>query len=96
MLAIPKSTVCERSNSLEAGRPLDLESEVADSTVPVCWFNDDKELLPQNGWDVQSNGEMKQLIVPSAGLVHSGLYSCEAPDETVHFSVDMKGDCFSE
>uniref|UniRef100_A0A3B4ZIB3 Obscurin-like protein 1 n=1 Tax=Stegastes partitus TaxID=144197 RepID=A0A3B4ZIB3_9TELE len=78
------------TKSLEVGKPLELECEVADSTVPVCWYKDGKKLNLQSGWDVQSNGTSRRLIIPSAGLLHSGLYSCETSDDTVHFTVDIK------
>uniref|UniRef100_A0A4W6CYD7 Obscurin like cytoskeletal adaptor 1b n=1 Tax=Lates calcarifer TaxID=8187 RepID=A0A4W6CYD7_LATCA len=77
----------ERTKSLEAGKALELECEVADSTVPVCWYKDGVRLFPQNGWDIQSNGTMRRLIIPSAELLHSGLYSCETSDDTIHFTV---------
>ncbi|XP_071341534.1 obscurin isoform X9 [Trachinotus anak] len=80
----------ERTKSLEAGKALELECEVADSTVPVCWYKDGVRLFPQNGWDIQSNGTLRRLIIPSAELLHSGLYSCETSDDTIHFTVDIK------
>uniref|UniRef100_A0A8C4E983 Obscurin like cytoskeletal adaptor 1b n=1 Tax=Dicentrarchus labrax TaxID=13489 RepID=A0A8C4E983_DICLA len=97
MLAIPVtySTIfdVERTKSLEAGKLLELECEVADSTVPVYWYKDGVKLFPQNDWDIQSNGTLRRLIIPSAEVLHSGLYSCETSDDTMHFTVDIKGDC---
>uniref|UniRef100_A0A3Q2W488 Obscurin like cytoskeletal adaptor 1b n=1 Tax=Haplochromis burtoni TaxID=8153 RepID=A0A3Q2W488_HAPBU len=75
---------------IQVGKPLELECEVADSTVPACWYKDGKKLIPQNGWDIQSNGTSRKLIIPSAELLHSGLYSCETSDDTIHFTVDAK------
>uniref|UniRef100_A0A8C4GKH5 Obscurin like cytoskeletal adaptor 1b n=1 Tax=Dicentrarchus labrax TaxID=13489 RepID=A0A8C4GKH5_DICLA len=83
----------ERTKSLEAGKLLELECEVADSTVPVYWYKDGVKLFPQNDWDIQSNGTLRRLIIPSAEVLHSGLYSCETSDDTMHFTVDIKGDC---
>ncbi|XP_026152002.1 obscurin-like protein 1 isoform X9 [Mastacembelus armatus] len=80
----------ERTKSLEAGKALELECEVADSTVPVCWYKDGVKLSPQNGLDIQSNGMLRRLVIPSAELLHSGLYSCETADDTIHFTVDIK------
>ncbi len=98
MLAIPVtySTIfdVERTKSLEPGKLLELECEVADATVPVCWYKDGIKLFPQNGLDIQSNGTLRRLIIPSAELLHSGLYSCETSDDTIHFTVDIKGDFF--
>uniref|UniRef100_A0A8D3D4Z2 Obscurin like cytoskeletal adaptor 1b n=1 Tax=Scophthalmus maximus TaxID=52904 RepID=A0A8D3D4Z2_SCOMX len=94
MLAIPVtySTIfdVERTKSLEAGKALELECEVADSTGPVYWYKDGVRLLPQNGWDIQSTGTLRRLIIPSAELLHSGLYSCETSDDNFHFTVDIK------
>uniref|UniRef100_A0A7N6AZY7 Obscurin like cytoskeletal adaptor 1b n=1 Tax=Anabas testudineus TaxID=64144 RepID=A0A7N6AZY7_ANATE len=94
MLAIPVtySTIfdVERSKSLEAGKALELECKVADSTVPVCWYKDGVKLFPQNGWEIQSIGILRRLIIPSAELLHSGLYSCETSDGAIHFTVDIK------
>ncbi|AWP12793.1 putative obscurin-like protein 1 [Scophthalmus maximus] len=80
----------ERTKSLEAGKALELECEVADSTGPVYWYKDGVRLLPQNGWDIQSTGTLRRLIIPSAELLHSGLYSCETSDDNFHFTVDIK------
>jgi len=98
MLALPVtySTIfdAERAKSLEVGKPLKLEVNVTDSTVPVCWYKDGKKLCPQRGWDIQSNGTSRRLIIPSTEFLHSGLYSCETADDTIHFTVDIKGDFF--
>uniref|UniRef100_A0A3P8S5Q9 Obscurin-like protein 1 n=1 Tax=Amphiprion percula TaxID=161767 RepID=A0A3P8S5Q9_AMPPE len=80
----------ERTKSLEVCKPLELECEVADATVPVCWYKDGKKLNLQSGWDVQSNGTSRRLVIPSAELFHSGLYSCETSDDTIHFTVDIE------
>ncbi|XP_039673497.1 obscurin-like protein 1 isoform X3 [Perca fluviatilis] len=80
----------ERTKSLEAGKLLELKCEVADSTVPVCWYKDAVKLCPQNDWDIQSNGTLKRLIIPSAEVLPSGLYSCETSDDTIHFTVDTE------
>ncbi|XP_031730903.1 obscurin-like protein 1 isoform X5 [Anarrhichthys ocellatus] len=91
-IAVTCSTVfdVERTKSLEEGKPLELECEVADSTAPVCWYKDGVKLSPQNDWDIQSNGTLRRLIIPAAELLHSGLYSCETSDDTIHFTVDIK------
>ena len=96
MIAIPVtcSTIfdVERTKSLEAGKALELECEVADSTGPVCSYKDGVRLLPENGWDTLSTGTLRRLIIPSAELLHSGLHSCETSDDTSHYTVDIKGD----
>ncbi|KAM6935045.1 obscurin-like protein 1 isoform 2-T2 [Xenentodon cancila] len=79
-----------RAESLEVGEPLKLECEVADSALPVCWYKDGKKISLQKGWDIQSNGTSRTLVIPSAEFLHSGLYSCETSEGTIHFTVDIK------
>uniref|UniRef100_A0A672IC11 Obscurin-like protein 1 n=1 Tax=Salarias fasciatus TaxID=181472 RepID=A0A672IC11_SALFA len=67
-----------------------LQKNTIPVTVPVCWYKDGKKLLLQSGWDTQSNATSRKLIIPAAELLHSGLYSCETSDDTVHFTVDIK------
>lgn len=74
------------------GKPLALDCEAADATVPVCWHKDGEKLPPQNECHTQSDGTLRRLTVQSAELLHLGRYSCEASDDTNHFTVDPKGD----
>nr|XP_040057988.1 obscurin-like protein 1 isoform X8 [Gasterosteus aculeatus aculeatus] len=80
----------ERTKSLEEGQPLELECEVADCTEPVCCHEDGVKLSPRNDWDIQSNGTLRRRIIPADELLHSGLYSCETSDDTIHFTMDIK------
>ncbi|XP_021180745.2 obscurin-like protein 1 isoform X13 [Fundulus heteroclitus] len=80
----------ERAESLEVRNPLKLEYEVADSTVPVCWNNDGKQIHPQKRWDIQSNGATTGPIFPPPELLHSGKYCSKTIEATMHFSVDDK------
>lgn len=82
----------EGTKSVEVGKHLQLDCEVADSSMLVCWYKDGIKLLPQNGWEMQSNGTLRRLVIPSAEILHSGLYSCESSDGTINFMVDIKGD----
>uniref|UniRef100_A0A674PIQ0 Obscurin like cytoskeletal adaptor 1b n=1 Tax=Takifugu rubripes TaxID=31033 RepID=A0A674PIQ0_TAKRU len=82
----------EGTRSVQMGKSLELDCEVADSSVPVCWYKDGVKLLPQHGWETQSNGTLRRLVIPTAELLHAGLYSCESSDDTIHFTVDIKGD----
>lgn len=82
----------ERGGSLEVGNPLKVECEVAASTVPVCWNKDGKEVDPQKGWGMQSNGTPPGPVLPPPELLPSGQYCCQTPEATVHVSVDDKGD----
>ncbi|XP_021180744.2 obscurin-like protein 1 isoform X11 [Fundulus heteroclitus] len=85
----------ERAESLEVRNPLKLEYEVADSTVPVCWNNDGKQIHPQKRWDIQSNGATTGPIFPPPELLHSGKYCSKTIEATMHFSVDDKAPTLS-
>nr|XP_046214251.1 obscurin-like protein 1 isoform X5 [Oncorhynchus gorbuscha] len=80
----------EKTKSVEAGCPFQLQCEVTDPTAQVYWCKDGEKLLPQTGMDIKSNGTMRRLIVQSAEVFHSGLYNCETSDDTLQFTVDIK------
>ncbi|XP_012689422.2 obscurin-like protein 1 isoform X7 [Clupea harengus] len=80
----------EKSKCVEAGCPFQLQCELSDPSGTVCWYKDDRELLPKMGLDAQSDGPMRRLAVLSAEMCHAGLYSCKTPDDSVHFTVDIQ------
>lgn len=82
----------KRAKSFEMGEPLVLECEVADSVLPAQWYKDGVKLFPHKEQDIQSNGTLRRLVVPSAEPVHEGQYHCQTSDGTVHFTVGMRGD----
>lgn len=49
-------------------------------------------MLPQNGVDLQSEGTVRSLVVPSAEQAHTGIYRCESKDDDIQFAVEVKGD----
>lgn len=87
--AVPEA---ERNVCAEAGGCFELCCKVSDPTVHVCWFQNNFQLRPETGLDIQSEGDVRTLTVRSAEPSHSGLYRCETPDDCVQFTVDIKGD----
>ena len=85
----------EQTKAFEVGAAFELECEVTEPTAEVCWYKDGCQLRPQNGWDINSDGSFRRLIVQSAELFHSGRYSCETSDDTIQFTVAVKGDFYS-
>jgi len=75
-----------------AGSPIALQCELSDSSGQVSWYKDGTKLLPQSGVDIQSQGNLRSLVVPSAEQVHTGVYRCESKDDDIQFSVEVKGD----
>uniref|UniRef100_A0AAY4BIK5 Obscurin like cytoskeletal adaptor 1b n=1 Tax=Denticeps clupeoides TaxID=299321 RepID=A0AAY4BIK5_9TELE len=84
--------VIKREKSIEAGCPFELQCEISNPSAPVCWYKDGLPLLPQNGLSIQSEDSSRSLVVPSADLFHSGVYSCNSEDDVIIFKVDVKGD----
>lgn len=83
----------EKSTCVEAGCPLRLQCELSDPSGSVRWYKDGQELLlPAMGLDAQAEGALRWLAVQSAEVCHAGQYSCQTPDDSVHFTVEIKGD----
>ncbi|XP_058247684.1 obscurin-like protein 1 isoform X5 [Hemibagrus wyckioides] len=80
----------EKNKCIEAGSCFELRCEVSDPTADVHWYKDEAEILTDTGWDIQAEGTMRKLVVQSAEPSHSGLYSCNMPDDSVQFTVDIK------
>ncbi len=81
-----------RNKFIEAGYPIILQCEISDPTAQVSWLKDGVELLQDSGLDIQSEGTMRRMIIQSAELKNSGVYSCEAVDDRIAFRVDVAGD----
>uniref|UniRef100_A0A673B5N5 Obscurin-like protein 1 n=1 Tax=Sphaeramia orbicularis TaxID=375764 RepID=A0A673B5N5_9TELE len=67
-----------------------LQCELSDASGQVSWYKDGTKLLPQNGVDIQTEGNVRSLVVPSAKKAHSGVYRCESKDDDIQFSVEVK------
>ncbi|XP_064165964.1 obscurin-like protein 1 isoform X7 [Anguilla rostrata] len=80
----------DRSRSVEAGCPIVLQCEISDSNAQVSWAKDGVQLHPQSGVDIQSEGQMRKLVIQSAERSHSGVYSCGFAEEVVIFKVDVQ------
>uniref|UniRef100_A0A8C3A733 Obscurin-like protein 1 n=1 Tax=Cyclopterus lumpus TaxID=8103 RepID=A0A8C3A733_CYCLU len=64
--------------------------ELSEPTGQVSWYKDGTKLLPQNGVDIQSEGNLRSLVVQSAERAHSGVYRCESKDDDIQFAVEVK------
>ncbi|XP_043104266.1 obscurin isoform X16 [Puntigrus tetrazona] len=78
-----------RNKFIEAGCPIILQCEISDPTAQVSWLKDGVELQQDSGLDIQSEGTMRRMIIQSAELKNSGVYSCEAVDDRIAFKVDV-------
>ncbi|KAM9710750.1 obscurin isoform 6-T6 [Menidia menidia] len=80
----------EQKMTVIAGSPIALQCELSDPNGQVSWYKDGTKLLSQSGVDIQSQGNLRSLVVPSAERVHTGVYRCESKDDDIQFSVEVK------
>ncbi|XP_052462729.1 obscurin-like protein 1 isoform X1 [Carassius gibelio] len=85
--AVPEA---EKNKCMEAGGHFELLCKVSDSTSQVSWFHNNTQLQLESGLDIQSEGDVRTLVVNPAEPTHSGLCHCESSDDSVPFPVDIK------
>ena len=81
-----------RNTFVEAGCPLKLQCEVSEPTAQVYWHKNGKQLPPKSDCEIQTKEKLRALVIASAEVRHSGVYSCEAADDHIEFKVDVAGD----
>lgn len=92
LLKLSAISEADQKKTVMAGCPIALQCELSDPAGQVSWYKDGTKLLPQNGVDIQSEGNVRSLVVPSAERAHSGVYRCESKDDDIQFAVEVKGD----
>ncbi|XP_067459174.1 obscurin-like protein 1 isoform X13 [Thunnus thynnus] len=90
LLKLSAISEADQKKTVMAGCPIALQCELSDPAGQVSWYKDGTELLPQNGVDIQSEGNVRSLVVPSAERAHSGIYRCESKDDDIQFDVEVK------
>ncbi len=85
-------SLSEKCKIIGAGCPIILQCEVSDPVAQVSWFKDEVELFSKTGLDMRRDGSLRNLIIHSAKVSDSGLYSCSLTDDVVTFHVDVEGD----
>ncbi|XP_030284380.1 obscurin-like protein 1 isoform X2 [Sparus aurata] len=78
-----------RNKFVEAGCPIMLQCEVSEPTAKVYWQKDGEQLLPKSDYEIQKKEKLRAVVIKSAEVRHSGLYSCEAADDHIKFKVDV-------
>lgn len=91
-LTFSEMSEVDQKMTVIAGYPIALQCELSDPTGQVSWYKDGTKLLPQSGVDIQSEGNLRSLVVSSAERAHTGVYRCESKDDDIQFTVDVKGD----
>ncbi|XP_029314434.1 obscurin-like protein 1 isoform X7 [Cottoperca gobio] len=78
-----------RNKFVEAGCPIKLQCEVSEPSAQVYWHKEGKQLLPKSDCEIQTKEKLRALVITSAEVRHSGVYSCEAADDRIEFKVDV-------
>ncbi|XP_077176934.1 obscurin-like protein 1 isoform X2 [Paroedura picta] len=79
-----------RQRALLAGMPLALECEVSTPDGTVCWLKDGSPVaLDDRVCAVQSEGNIRRLLIPSVCSVDSGTYTCDAGADAINFTVTV-------
>lgn len=92
--AVVKFTPLSDSDSkkrVETGNAIVLYCEVSHPFANVSWFRDGLELQVSEGLNIQSDGNMRRIVIPSADASHSGVYTCETSGDIITFDVDVVG-----
>ncbi|KAK9523994.1 hypothetical protein VZT92_017865 [Zoarces viviparus] len=81
----------DSNKRVDVSDPIVLYCEVSHPAAKVTWFKDGIELQVTDGLNIQSDGNMRRIVIRSADASHSGVYSCEASGDVIKFNVDVAG-----
>nr|XP_046174560.1 obscurin-like protein 1 [Oncorhynchus gorbuscha] len=92
--AVVKFSPMSESDSnkrVETGDPVVLYCEVSHPSASVGWFKDGVELQVTDGLNIQSEGNMRRIIIQMAEFTDSGVYTCETMGDVIKFNVEVEG-----
>lgn len=81
----------DSSKRVETGDAIVLYCEVSHPFAQVSWFKDGKEILMTEGLNIQSDGNMRRIVIQSADASHSGVYTCETSGDQIEYNVEVAG-----
>ncbi|CAL8406617.1 unnamed protein product [Arctogadus glacialis] len=81
----------DREKTVASGDAIVLYCEVSHAFAHVSWFKDGAELQVNDGLTVQSERNMRRIVVQSAEASDSGVYTCKAAGDVVQFNVQVAG-----
>uniref|UniRef100_A0A8C2G6E8 Obscurin like cytoskeletal adaptor 1a n=1 Tax=Cyprinus carpio TaxID=7962 RepID=A0A8C2G6E8_CYPCA len=80
----------DTKKTIEVGNPIVLYCEVSHPTANVQWFKDGQELHVEEGLNIQSDGNMRRIVIQSAEYFHSGVYTCKSNNDILTFNVNIE------
>ncbi|CAM9153962.1 unnamed protein product, partial [Lampetra planeri] len=84
-------TESDGRKQVEAGDAIVLYCEVSHPGANVSWYKDGTELQASDGLKIQSDGNMRRIVIQSAEATHSGVYTCETAGDVIQFRVNVAG-----
>ncbi|KAM8722669.1 obscurin-like protein 1a [Acanthopagrus schlegelii] len=81
----------DSNKRVDIGDAIVLYCEVSHPCAKVLWFKDGKELQVDDGLNIQSDGNMRRIVIQSADESHSGVYTCETTGDVIKFNVNVAG-----
>lgn len=85
-------SVADQTKRVTTACPITRQCELSVSSGQVSWYKDGTKLLLQNRVDLQSEGNLRNVVVPSAEKAQTGMHHCESKDDGIQLSVEVKGD----
>jgi len=82
----------EKLREVPTGLPVLLECQVSPLDAPVCWLKDGEAVPLDDVIAVQAEGCVRRLLLRSAGPLDTGVYTCDAGDDSVSFVVTVTGE----
>lgn len=84
----------DSNKKVDTSDPIVLYCEVSHPFAKVSWFKDGEELQATDSINIQSDGNMRRIVIQSADASHSGAYTCETSGDVIKFNVDVAGKRF--
>ncbi|XP_061533926.1 obscurin-like protein 1a [Phycodurus eques] len=81
----------DSTKRVETGDVIVLYCEVSHSSAKVCWYKDGEELQVSDGLNIQSDGNMRRIVIQSAEKHHVGVYTCQTSGDVITFMVEVAG-----
>ncbi|XP_041834263.1 obscurin-like protein 1a [Melanotaenia boesemani] len=81
----------DSNKRVDMGDAIVLYCEVSHPFAKVSWFKDGEQLQATDGLNIQSDGNMRRIVIQSAEASHSGIYTCETAGDAIKFNVNVAG-----
>ncbi|XP_026157888.1 obscurin-like protein 1a [Mastacembelus armatus] len=81
----------DRNKRVHMGDTVVLYCEVSHHFAKVFWLKDGQELQPTEDLNIQSDGNMRRIVIQSADASHSGVYTCKTSWDVIDFNIDVEG-----